>query len=321
MNLKNISFGSKDELKDNYELVIIGGGPGGMTAGIYAARSRIDHAILEATPFPGGQILNTQIIENYPGFDAPLSGYELMEKFKTQASNFGAVFVTAETVELTKDGDFFEIATVAGDTTASAVIISTGAVPKRLGAEDESKFIGKGVSFCATCDAPLYKNKVCAVIGGGDSAVEEAMYLTKYASKVYLIHRRDSLRAAKIAQERLFDNSKIEVLWSHLPVRVLGENYVEGMELESLKTGARKVLAVDGIFVYVGILPNTKFIQIPELKMDDNGFIITDAEMCTNIPGLFACGDVRQKSLRQVSNAVGEGATAEHSAEKYLEGM
>ena len=316
-----IVTGSSNSLKDNYDIVIIGAGPAGLTAGIYAARARINSVIIEKNPIPGGQIINTENIENYPGFDQPIGGFELMQSFKSQAENFGVSIFNAEVVKLCKENNLFtiEMETSTTKTSAKAVIISSGAFPKMMGAENEKEFIGKGISFCATCDGALYKDKVVSVIGGGDSAVEEALFLTRFAKKVYLIHRRDKLRAAKILQERAFSNEKIKLIWSHVPVRVIGKDVINALELKSRVSGEKKILEVDGIFVYVGLKPNTQFIPENMLELDERGFIITDCEMRTNVAGLFAAGDVRAKFLRQVSTAVGDGATAQHAAERFLE--
>jgi thioredoxin reductase (NADPH) len=316
-----IVTGSSNSLKDNYDIVIIGAGPAGLTAGIYAARARINSVIIEKNPIPGGQIINTENIENYPGFDQPIGGFELMQSFKSQAENFGVSIFNTEVVKLSKENNLFtiEMETSAGNITAKAVIISSGASPKLMGAENEKEFIGKGISFCATCDGVLYKDKVVSVIGGGDSALEEALFLTRFAKKVYLIHRRDKLRAAKILQERAFSNEKIEPIWSHVPVRVIGKDIINALELKSRVSGEKKILEVNGIFVYVGLKPNTQFIPENMLELDERGFIVTDCEMRTNVAGLFAAGDVRAKFLRQVSTAVGDGATAQHAAERFLE--
>ncbi len=312
---------ASNSLKDNYDIVIIGAGPAGLTAGIYAARARINSVIIEKNPIPGGQIINTENIENYPGFEQPIGGFELMQSFKSQAENFGLSIFNAEVVKLSKENNLFtiEMETSTTKTSAKAVIISSGASPKLMGAENEKEFIGKGISFCATCDGALYKDKVVSVIGGGDSAVEEALFLTRFAKKVFLIHRRDKLRAAKILQERAFSNEKIKLIWSHVPVRVIGIDVINALELKSRVSGEKKILEVDGIFVYVGLKPNTQFIPENMLERDERGFIVTDCEMRTNVAGLFAAGDVRAKFLRQVSTAVGDGATAQHAAERFLE--
>ena len=314
-----ISLGGSASLEQEYDLAILGGGPAGLTAAIYAARGRVNHVLLEKNPIPGGQIVNTELVENYPGFPEPVGGFELMDKFRAQALNFGAKIVNAPINSVTLNDGTFVIDTDEGQTRAKAVIIATGADPKKLGIPGEEKFLGRGISFCATCDGALYKDKVVAVIGGGDSAVDEALFLTKFARKVYIVHRRDQLRATKILQERAFANDKIEFVWSHVPVEVIGDDVVEGIKIQSRKDGSEKVLDVAGIFVYIGLKPNTEFIKIPELKLDERGFVYTDVEMRTNVPGLFAAGDVRVKLLRQVSTAVGDGATAEFAAEKYLE--
>jgi len=311
----------KKEHFREYAIAIVGGGPAGLTAALYAGRSRINHILLEAKPILGGQILYTEKIENYPGCDEPVEGLQLMQRFQKQAEHFGANIVVSKVESLSKVELSFRIVLEDGEVSANAVIICSGASPKKTGITGEDKFIGRGISFCAVCDAPLFKGKTVAVIGGGNSAIEEALYLSRFAEKVYVVHRRDRLRAAKILQERAFANEKIEIIRSHIPIRVFGDEVIGAVELESVKTKERRTVELDGIFEYIGFLPNTAFIKIPELALDEYGFIITDAEMRTNISGLFAAGDVRSKLLRQVSTAVGDGATAEFSAEKFIDGL
>ncbi|RKZ25975.1 thioredoxin-disulfide reductase [bacterium] len=315
----SISIGGTKTIEPKYDMAIIGAGPAGLTAGLYASRARVNHILFEKLTIPGGQVVNTEKVENYPGFPDGVGGFELMDYFRKQAEKFETNIVTAGVSKLTKIEDGFSIESESGNTSVKSVIIASGASPKKTGAENEEKFIGRGISFCATCDAALYKGKTVAVIGGGDAAVEEGMFLTRFAKKVYIIHRRDELRATKILQERAFANDKIEFVWSYVPKKILGDEFVEGIELLSRKDNSTKTIELDGIFEYIGIVPQTDFIHLDGLKFDERGFIITDAEMRTNIDGVFAAGDVRSKLLRQISTAVGDGATAEFSAEKFIE--
>ena len=315
----SISIGGTKTIEPKYDMAIIGAGPAGLTAGLYASRARVNHILFEKLTIPGGQVVNTEKVENYPGFPDGVGGFELMDYFRKQAEKFETNIVTAGVSKLTKIEDGFSIESESGNTSVKSVIIASGTSPKKTGAENEEKFIGRGISFCATCDAALYKGKTVAVIGGGDAAVEEGMFLTRFAKKVYIIHRRDELRATKILQERAFANDKIEFVWSYVPKKILGDEFVEGIELLSRKDNSTKTIELDGIFEYIGIVPQTDFIHLDGLKFDERGFIITDAEMRTNIDGVFAAGDVRSKLLRQISTAVGDGATAEFSAEKFIE--
>ncbi len=308
-----------DELAPFYDLVVIGAGPAGLTAGMYAARARINHIVVEKNPIPGGQIVNTESVENYPGFDDALSGFELMEKFRQQAEKFGANIKTATVSSLKRSEGKFIISTDAGETTAEAVIVASGSSPMRMNIPGEEEFIGHGVSFCATCDGALYRDKIVAVIGGGDAGIEEGMFLTRFASKVIVIEMMDHLGATKILQERAAQNEKMEIILSHKPVEIVGDRVVAGIVVENLKSGEKKRLDVDGVFVYIGVKPNVDFISIDGLELDRRGFIVTDDNMSTGISGLFAAGDVRSKLLRQVSTAVGDGATAAFAAQRFLE--
>ena len=301
-----------------HELVIIGGGPAGLTAGIYAARARMDFVLIEKIT-PGGQVLTTDWIENYPGFPDGISGADLVMKMSEQAHNLNVPIESAEVTGVDFSQDTKRITTDNGEITCRAVIIATGASPNRLGVPGEDRFYGKGISFCATCDAPFYRDKVLAAVGGGDTAVQESLYLTKFARKVYLIHRRDQLRAAKILQERALANDKIEPVWDSVVTEIGGGlTNVEKVTVKNVKSGQTRDLDVSGCFIWVGIKPNAEFLS-NNVNTDDYGFIVTDQEMNTSVPGIFAAGDVRSTALRQITTAVGDAAMAVHSAEHYLE--
>lgn len=300
----------------DHDLVIIGAGPAGLTAGLYAARARLNVLLIEKA-VPGGQIIVTDWIENYPGFPEGISGFDLAEKMKIQAEAFGLKMETAEVHSLNLTPDVKEVVLQEKTIKAKSLIIASGASPKKLGI-GEDRYMGKGISFCATCDAPFFKEKTVVAVGGGDTAVQEAIYLTKFVKKVYLIHRRDELRATKILQERAFANDKIEILWDTVATGVDGFFGIDGVHVKNVKTGEEKTLKADGCFIWVGTTPNTQFLN-DSLDTDTYGFIRADARMQTSIPGVFTAGDVRDTPLRQVSTAVGDGAIAAVSAEHYLE--
>jgi thioredoxin reductase (NADPH) len=302
----------------DYDLVIIGAGPAGLTAGIYAARARMNVLLLEKT-VPGGQILVTDWIENYPGFPEGISGYDLAEKMKIQAEDLGLKIEPAEVHSLNLSGEAKEIVLKDRSITTKSLIIASGASPRNLGI-GEDKFMGKGVSFCATCDAPFFKEKTVVAIGGGDTAVQEAIFLTKFAKKVYLVHRRDELRAAKILQERALENEKIEMVWDSIATGMEGFFGVEGVRVKNLKTNEEKTLKADGCFIWIGILPNTSFLN-DAVETDAFGFILADAKMQTSVPGVFAAGDVRDTPLRQIATAVGDAAVAAVCAEHFIENL
>ncbi len=300
----------------DYDLVIIGAGPAGLTAGIYAARARMNVLLLEKA-VPGGQILVTDWLENYPGFPEGLTGFDLAEKMKTQAQQFGLKIETAQVHSLNLSHKKKEIVLKERSITTKSLIVASGASPRKLGIGEE-KFIGKGISFCATCDGPFFKDKTVVAVGGGDTAVQESIFLTKFAKKVYLIHRRDKLRATKILQERAFDNDKIEIVWDSIATGVEGLFGVEKVKIKNVKTNEEKKIDAQGCFIWVGILPNTSFLN-DVVKTDDAGFIQVDKNMQASIPGVFAIGDVRDTPLRQVSTAVGDGAIAAVCAEHFIE--
>jgi len=305
------------KIKRNCELVIIGGGPAGLSAGIYAIRAALDALLLERGA-PGGQASTTEYIENYPGFIDGIGGPELAANMEAQARRLGLDIDYVNVNELSKQGDRFIVETDNESIAAKTVILATGAQPRTLGVKGEKEFVGRGVSYCATCDGAFFRDKKVAVIGGGDAAVEEAIYLTKLVEKVYLIHRRGELRAAKLAQQRAFKNSKIEFIWHSVLEQVYGNSVVEAINIKDVRTGETRSVAVDGIFVYVGIVPNSKLVE-KFVSLDDSGFVITDENMQTSHPGLFAAGDVRKKPLRQVVTAVADGAIAVSSVTRYLQ--
>lgn len=298
-----------------YDLVIIGGGPGGLTAGIYAQRSRLNTILIEKE-MVGGQIAVSDVIENYPGFPS-ISGAGLMEKFEEHAKGLGLEIRFDEVLNITLDGNVKVLKTSEGELRAKAVIISTGAKPKRLGVPGERELTGKGVSYCATCDGPFFRGRSVIVVGGGDTAVKEAVYLSKLAAKVSLVHRREKFRAEKMHLERAEATANIEFLRSHVLKEIKGEGgVVTGAVVYDLKTSESRVVAVEGVFVFVGINPTTDFADV---EKDDGGFIKTNQMMETNIPGIYAVGDCRTTPLLQVATAVGDGAIAAHRVDAYVE--
>ena len=303
----------------DYDLVIIGGGPAGLTAGLYAARARLNVILIEKI-VPGGQVLTTDWIENYPGFPEGISGPDLIQKMTEQVKKFDLNIESNEVISLDLSEPVNKIKLSDRTITSHTIIIATGASPKKLGITGEDIFFGKGLSTCATCDAPFFKDKIVAAVGGGDTAVQESIFLTKFAKKVYLIHRRDQLRATKILQERAFANDKIEFIWDSILTSIDGLANVEKITVKNVKTGETKELSVDGCFIWTGILPNTNFLK-DEVKVDDYGFIIVDSNMQSSVPGVFAAGDVRSTGLRQIVTAAGDAASAVFSAEHYMENI
>ncbi len=300
-----------------FDIIILGGGPAGLSAAIYAARSAAKTAIIDISML-GGQPSNYLELENYPGF-AKIGGYDLMEKFEEHADMFGIQkFPMEEIQSVDLTSDIKTVTTLNGEFKAKSIIIATGAQSKKLGVEGEKEFVGRGVSYCAVCDGAFYKDKVVAVVGGGNAAVEEASYLTKFASKVYLIHRRDELRADKIVQERAFKNEKLEFIYDTIVNKINGENLVKSATIENVKTHEIKDLAIDGIFPYIGFEPNADLFT-GQVKQDKNGFIIVDEAMQTSVKGVYAIGDVRVTPLRQVITAAADGAIAAVYAGRYIE--
>jgi thioredoxin reductase (NADPH) len=301
---------------ENYDIVVIGAGPAGLTAGIYGARALLRTLVLESM-MPGGQVSMTSHIENYPGV-GKTTGAELTAGMAEQTAECGAVIRTAEVRGVRTAEDGFEIATSAEPYGAKAVVLAMGTEYKKLGVPGEEEFLGRGVSYCATCDGPLYRDQEIAVVGGGDSALQEALYLTTFASRVHLIHRRDEFRGVPVLQDRVRKNDKIECLLSHVVERIAGEDGVDRIALKNLKTGEVFDRSVAGVFLFVGLIPRTELVR-GMVDMDELGFILTDQDMKTNVRGVLAAGDCRAKLLRQISTAVGDGATAAFAAQRLIE--
>ena len=301
----------------SFDTVILGGGPAGFSAGLYAARGELSTAIVDVNMF-GGQPSNYLELENYPGFVC-IGGYELMEKFEEHADKFGInKFPMQEILSVDLISNPKVIKTKEYEFNAKTVIIATGAKPMKLGVKGEKEFVGRGVSYCAVCDGAFYKDKVVAVVGGGNAAVEEAIYLTRFASKVYLIHRRDELRADKIVQCRAFENPKLEFVFDSVVKEIVGEDCVKSLVLENVKSKELTNLSVDGVFPYIGISPNVDNFS-GQITQDSKGFILTDDTMKTSIDGVFAVGDVRVTPLRQVITAAADGAISAVYASRYIE--
>ena len=304
----------------DYDVVIVGAGPAGMTAALYTGRAMLKTAVLERG-FPGGELLNTEFLDDVPGFPKIL-GTDLAEKFATHAKQFGAEFFETTTVTAVTrmDDGYFKTTTDGGETFRSpAVIVTAGGTPVKLGIPGELEYAGRGVSYCAICDAAFFREQVVAVVGGGDAAVEEADFLTRYATKVYLIHRRNEFRASKILQKHVFDNPKIEVIWDTVADKVEGnpESGMTGLHLRNVLTGEKKFLEANGLFVFVGFRPNTGVIA-GHFDHDPLGYVLTDNAMMSSIPGLFVAGDLRAQLTRQVTTAAGDATTAAIAADKYI---
>jgi thioredoxin reductase (NADPH) len=299
-----------------HDLVIIGGGPAGLTAAIYAGRARIDTLVL-AGFLPGGYPANTHAVDNYPGFPDGLSGAELAQRFQSQAGRFGAKIMPEEVVEVDFSARPFAIRTARRTYRALSAIAATGAQPRRLNVPGEAEFFGRGVSACATCDGFFYRDKRVAVVGGGDSAVDEALFLTRFAQEVAIIHRRDELRATEIYREQAFANPKIRFVWDSVVEEILGNQTVEGVQVRNVKTDEVSAVDVDGVFIYVGMEPNTDIFR-GQLDLDEQGYIVSNRQQHTSVPGVFVAGDVQDPRYRQVVVAAGTGAIAAMEVERLL---
>jgi thioredoxin reductase (NADPH) len=301
------------------EVVIVGSGPAGYTAAIYAARADLKPLIYEGSVTAGGALMNTTEVENFPGFVDGVMGPDLMESMRNQAKRFGAELVTDDVVKMELEGEVKVITDGSGNVVkAKSVILAMGSAYREIGLENEKRLSGRGVSWCATCDGFFFRDQVIAVVGGGDSAVEEATFLTKFASKVVLIHRRDSLRASKIMQERAFNNPKLEMLWNTEVIDVLGENKVEGLKLRNTETGAESESAFTGLFVAIGHIPRSELV-VGQVSLDNEGYVSVEGRSTrTNIAGVFACGDLVDHTYQQAITAAGSGCQAAIDAEKFL---
>jgi thioredoxin reductase (NADPH) len=299
-----------------YEVVIIGGGPAGLTVGLYSSRAGLKSLLVERGVV-GGQMVNAALVENYPGFPQGISGAELGSLMHQQAVKYGLEVVTAEVTGIAQ-GQSYNISTTEGDFEATTIIIASGSEYRKLGVPGEEKLSGHGVSYCATCDGFFFRGQEVAVVGGGDTAITDALELTRHANKVYVIHRRDQLRADQVLQQRAFAQPKLDLIWSTVVEEVVGDKVLEELRLHNVKTGQHSTLKVAGVFVAVGLMPNSRnFFNIVDL--DDAGYIITDEAMATSAPGVFAAGDIRRHSPRQIGSAIGDGVAAAMSAFKYIQ--
>jgi thioredoxin reductase (NADPH) len=297
-------------------VIIIGSGPAGLTAAIYAARANLKPLGFTGNEI-GGQVSITNEVENYPGFPEGLTGPELVEKFQKQAERFGARIEYAEVTEVDFEVQPFRVKTYDNEYQAKAIVIATGASPRKLGVPGEAEFTGRGVSYCATCDGFFFRDKEIAVVGGGDSALEESVFLTKFASRVRIIHRRDELRAGYTLQERAKRNQKIEFVWDTVVTEINGNGAVESVQIKNVKTGEASALKADGVFIYIGHYPNSHLFK-DKLEMDEHGYLITDRNTRTSVPGVFAAGEIADPVFRQVVSSAGEGCKAAIQVERYL---
>ncbi|MBM4339444.1 MAG: thioredoxin-disulfide reductase [Deltaproteobacteria bacterium] len=302
---------------ETYDVIIIGGGPAGMTAGLYTSRARLKTLLIENALF-GGQMTTTELIENYPGFPQGVSGDELSRLMEEQAKRFGMETISDDVTEVGLENGLKKVKTYGGEYVCRALIICTGTEYRKLGVPGEEEFRGRGISYCATCDGAFFKDSRIIVVGGGDSALTEALFLTKFVSELTIIHRRDALRATKIYQERALSNPKIKFLWNSVVHEIKGDSVVRSVVVKNVKTGETKEVEIEGAFLFVGLMPRTHFLK-ELVQMDETGYIITNENCETSTKGIFAAGDCRKKLLRQISTSVGDGATAAFAAEKYLE--
>jgi len=315
---KNANHGPHDsrDAKNLYDVIIIGSGPAGFTSGIYTSRAKLKTLIISGS-LPGGQLMTTSEVENYPGFPNGIFGPELMMNMRQQAERFGTTVVDDEVLKVDFKNRPFLISTHSESYEGRSILLCTGASPRKLGIDGEQEFGGKGVSYCATCDGPFFKGEEIAVIGGGDTAIEEATFLTKFGKSVKIIHRRDFLRASKILQEKAFENSKIQFIWNHVVTRIGGNKKIESIDIKDLTTGKIQNLSVGGLFVAIGHEPNTSIFK-DQLELDDKGYVVIKDSTRTSVEGVFAAGDVHDYRYRQAVTAAGFGCMAALDVEKWL---
>ncbi len=315
---KNANHGPHDSkgAKNLYDVIIIGSGPAGFTAGIYTSRAKLKTLIISGS-LPGGQLMTTSEVENYPGFPNGIFGPELMMNMRQQAERFGTTVVDDEVLNVDFKNRPFLISTHSESYEGRAILLCTGASPRKLGIDGEQEFGGKGVSYCATCDGPFFKGEEIAVIGGGDTAIEEATFLTKFGKSVKIIHRREFLRASKILQEKAFENSKIQFIWNHVVTRIGGNKKIESIDIKDLTTGKIQNLSIGGLFVAIGHEPNTSILK-DQLELDDKGYVVLKDSTRTSVEGVFAAGDVHDYRYRQAVTAAGFGCMAALDVEKWL---
>ncbi len=307
----------KPEDSRPYEVIIIGGGPAGLTAGLYTSRARLRTLLIE-NAILGGQMTTTEMIENYPGFPQGVTGDELSRLMEEQARRFGMGTVNQEVAKVTLEGNLKRVQTNESSYLCDTLIVCTGAEYRKLGVSGEKEYAGKGVSYCATCDGAFFRDAAIVVVGGGDSALTEALFLTKFVKELTIIHRRDALRATKIYQERAFANPKIKFMWNSVVDQVKGDQVVRSVVVKNVKTGELNEFKTEGVFLFVGLLPRTEFLK-GLVNLDEDGYVVTNENGGTSVKGIFAAGDCRKKLLRQIATGVGDGATAAFAAEKYLE--
>lgn len=300
-----------------YDVIIVGGGPAGFTAALYSARANLKTLLIERM-FSGGQMATTEIMENYPGFEEPINGIELAMKMEKQAKKFGAEVLNDEVIELELSEKLKTVTTRKTVYTAKSVILAMGGNSRKLGLDQESRLMGRGISYCATCDGSFYRDMTVTVVGGGDTAVEDANYLSRMCKKVYIVHRRDELRAVKSLQDEVLNNPKVEIVWDSVVEDIVGTEVVEAVKVKNVKTNKITNLQSDGVFIAIGITPNTKLVE-GLVELSKSGHIITDENMNTKIPRVMACGDIREKNLRQVVTAAADGAIAAYSAERQVD--
>lgn len=304
-------------IPNTFEVIIIGGGPAGLTAGLYTTRSRLRTLLIESALF-GGQMTTTDLIENYPGFPQGITGDELSRLMEEQAKRFGLETICQETIEVRLEGDMKVVKTHEATYRCEALILCVGTEYRKLGVPGEKEFAGKGVSFCSTCDGAFFQDRKIVVVGGGDSALTEALYLTRFASELTIIHRRDALRATKIYQERATAHPKIKFIWNSVVQEVKGDQVVQSIVVKNVRTGETKEIEAEGVFVFVGISPKTQLLK-GLINVDEGGYILANGNCETSVKGIFAAGDCRKQLLRQIATAVGDGATAAFAVERYLE--